>query len=166
MPILPSSTSDQDGGAGDRLGLRGDAEDGVGRHAAAGLLVAPAEGALVHGLAVAQHEGHRAGNAVILGILLQNTVNALKAFLRNCRLAKSERRAQRAEKKGSIKYLSADGIMSPNQSEFRISLGWISYGPAHEYHEPTAVQWPHMFYGTDEGLRLRRGPIHAFHNRP
>ena len=61
--------------AGQRLGLRRDAEDRVGSHAAAGFLVGPAERFLVHRLAVLQHQRHHAGNAVVVDVALQAAID-------------------------------------------------------------------------------------------
>ena len=45
-----------------RLGLRRNAEDGVGRHLSLGLSIRPAEGALVDRLAVLEHQRDGAGD--------------------------------------------------------------------------------------------------------
>ncbi len=65
----------QHGGAGDGLGLRGDAEDGVGGHLPAGFFIAPADGVLVDGLAVVQHQGDGAGDLVLIDILLEQMID-------------------------------------------------------------------------------------------
>ena len=62
--------------AGDRLGLRRETEDGVHGHAPAGFLVAPTYGALVHGLAVAEHQRHGSGDALLVDVLVQHAVDA------------------------------------------------------------------------------------------
>ena len=74
--ILPSSSSDEDRRAGDRLRLRRDAEDRVVGHLAAGFLVAPAEGFLVDWLAIPQHQRHGASDPVVVDVLLKHAVNA------------------------------------------------------------------------------------------
>src|SRR5581483_6391021 len=73
---LPLLHQLQHGGAGDRLGLRSDAEDGVGGHFAARFLIAPADGALVHGLAVAQNEADRSGEAALIDVVVEEMVEA------------------------------------------------------------------------------------------
>src|SRR5262245_40566145 len=61
----------ENGCAGNGLGLRGDAEDRVRRHALVRLLVAPSESALVSWLAVAKHQRDGARDPVLVDILLQ-----------------------------------------------------------------------------------------------
>src|SRR3954463_7462188 len=65
-----------DGRAGDRLGLRRDAEDRVGRHAASRFLVGPTDRALIDGSAIAQHEDHRARDLVLVDVALEELVDA------------------------------------------------------------------------------------------
>jgi hypothetical protein len=79
---LPLLHQDHDRDAGDRLGLRGDAEDGVGGHAPSCLLVAPSHGALVHHASVAHHEPDRPRHLVRVHVLLHEPVNANQAFRR------------------------------------------------------------------------------------
>ena len=71
----PSSISCMNRGAGQRLRLRRDAEDRVGRHSAAGFLVGPAERLLVDDLAVLHHERDDAGDAVGVDISLQAAID-------------------------------------------------------------------------------------------
>ena len=71
------------------FGLRRDAEDRVRRHAPAGFLVAPADGALVDRLAVAQHERDGAGDAVLVDVLLEQRIDARQAI--GCQLGRSRR---------------------------------------------------------------------------
>ena len=66
----------QDGDAGQRLRLRGDAELRVHGHLAAGFAVGPADGALVHGLAVTQHQRHDAGDAAVVDVGVEQRVDA------------------------------------------------------------------------------------------
>ena len=75
----------QDGGAGDGLGLRRDAEDRVRGHLAAGFLVAPADGALVYRLAILQHQCDHARHLAIVHVLLQNLIQPLQPLRRNRR---------------------------------------------------------------------------------
>jgi hypothetical protein len=92
----------EDGRAGESLGLRSDAENGVRRHAAAGFFVGPPEGALVDGLAILEEQDHGAGDAVLLHVAIEQCVEAPQAFSgdavrgsrlggRSCRAAEHER---------------------------------------------------------------------------
>ena len=63
-------------GAGNRLGLRGDAEDRGRRHPPPRFLVAPADRFLVGGLAIAKYERDCAGQPVFVDVLLQHGVDA------------------------------------------------------------------------------------------
>ena len=58
-------------GAGQRLGLRRDAEDRIDGHLAIGFAIGPAERLLVDDLAVLHHEGHDSRHAAGIDILLQ-----------------------------------------------------------------------------------------------
>ena len=82
MPSLPSSISDRIDGAGECLGLRGDAEDGVDRHLPVGFLVGPAERVLVDGLAVLEDQRDGAGDAFLFDLLLEEAVDTLQPLLR------------------------------------------------------------------------------------
>ena len=64
-----------DRGAGQRLGLRRDPEDRVGRHAPARFLVGPAERLLVDDLAVLHHQRDDAGDLVGVDISLQRAID-------------------------------------------------------------------------------------------
>jgi hypothetical protein len=64
------------GHAGERLGLRGDAEHRVRGHAAAGLAVGPPDRALVDRNAVAEHQGDRARDLAAAYRALQGAVDA------------------------------------------------------------------------------------------
>jgi hypothetical protein len=66
----------EDGGAGDRLGLRRDAEHRVGGHRAARLAVDPPDALLIGDLSVAQHQRDRAADAIGVDVLLQKTIDA------------------------------------------------------------------------------------------
>ncbi len=59
--------------------MRGDAEDGVGGHAAAGFFVGPAKGAFVDDFAVLEDEGDGAGEAAIVDELLEEGIEAGEA---------------------------------------------------------------------------------------
>ena len=85
----------QHGGAGDGLGLRRDAEDRVHGHRAAGFLVAPADGAFVDRLAVAQHQRHGAGEPLLVHVALQQRVDAPQALDGEARRAWRRRPATR-----------------------------------------------------------------------
>ena len=71
---------DQDRDAGQRLRLRRDAKDRVGRHLPGGFLVAPADRALIHRAAVAEHQPDRAGNAIVVDVLLEQLVDPRQAI--------------------------------------------------------------------------------------
>ena len=60
--------------------MRRDAEDRVDRHLALRFLVAPAEGVLVHRPAIAQHEPDGAGDAILVDVLLQQSIDAGETF--------------------------------------------------------------------------------------
>ena len=62
-------------GAGQRLGLRRDAEDRIDGHLAIGFAIGPAEGLLVDDLAVLHHEGHDSRHAAGIDILLQPSID-------------------------------------------------------------------------------------------
>ena len=66
--------------ARDRLRLRRDAEDRVGRHPPSRFLVGPADRALVDWLAVTQHQHHRARDLVLVDIALKELVDAGEAI--------------------------------------------------------------------------------------
>ena len=72
----------QDGHAGERLGLRGDAELCVHGHLAAGLLVRPAHGALIDRLAIAQHQRDHARQLAIVHVLIEQRIDARQALHR------------------------------------------------------------------------------------
>ena len=87
----------QDGDAGQRLGLRGDAELGVHGHLAAGLLVGPAHRALIHRFAVAQHQRDDAGDAAVIDIGIEQRVDARQALDREAIAQRVGLRRQRGE---------------------------------------------------------------------
>ena len=72
----------QHGRARERFGLRRDTEDGVRGHLAPGFLVSPTEGAFVCRLAVLEHESDDPGDAVIVDVFLQDTIDALETWRR------------------------------------------------------------------------------------
>ncbi len=70
----------EDADARDRLGLRGNPEDRVGRHPAIGFLVGPADCLLVNRFAVAQHQRRRAADPVFIDVLLEQRVDPLETL--------------------------------------------------------------------------------------
>ena len=92
----------QHGHAGDGLGLRRDAEDRVHGHRAAGFLVAPAHGAFVDRLAVAQHQGDRAGQAVLVHVPLQQGVDAPQSLDGEARAGGGGARRRGARRRGGL----------------------------------------------------------------
>jgi hypothetical protein len=78
----------------DRLRLRRDAENRIGRHAAPGFLVTPPDSAFVHGLAVAQDEHHGAGETLLIHVLLERVIEPGETFCgeaERCRTLSSDR---------------------------------------------------------------------------
>ena len=79
---LPFLDEHQRGNAGDRLGLRRDAEDRVGGHALVRFAVRPADRLLVDDLAVAHHESHGAGDLVVVDVALQRRIDSRETIWR------------------------------------------------------------------------------------
>jgi hypothetical protein len=73
---LPFFDQREHGGTRDGFRLRRDAEDRVHRHPAIGFLVAPTHRLLVDRLAIAQNQGHRAGQPVFVDVALEHGVDA------------------------------------------------------------------------------------------
>ena len=71
---------------GDGLGLRCDAEDVVALEHPTGLVVGHAEGLVVHHLAIAGHQRHRAWNTPLADGLLANGIDAGQPLRRHPRL--------------------------------------------------------------------------------
>ena len=92
----------QHGGAGDGLGLRRDPEDRVHGHRPAGFLVAPADGALVDRLAVAQHQRHGAREPFLVHVALQQRVDAPAAARRRSPRAWRRRPSPRRGRRGEL----------------------------------------------------------------
>ena len=70
----------QNGGAGERFGLGSDAEQRVGRHGTVRLFVAPPDRLLVNGFAVVKNQRDRAGDLLLVDVLLQQAVDAGEAL--------------------------------------------------------------------------------------
>src|SRR5262249_9070800 len=138
----------EDGGAGDRFGLRGDAEDRVRSHLAAGFLVAPAYGALVHGLSVAQNESDGAGDLALVYVFPKDGVQTLEAFGGESPVG-GEKRKKRAGDKAAEFCLEKGGwnippailLQAPYKIEFRI------------HHEEPSCPEDHPF-GIGRGRRM------------
>ncbi len=60
------------------FGLRRDAEDGVGGHAAPGFFVGPADRVFVHRLAVLKHQRDDAGDSVLVNVAVEERVDTAK----------------------------------------------------------------------------------------
>ena len=81
-PLLPEH---HDRGRGDGLGLRCDAENVVALERPAGLIVGHAEGLVVHHLAIAGHQRHRARNTPLANGLLANSIDPGQSLRRHPR---------------------------------------------------------------------------------
>jgi hypothetical protein len=79
---LPFLDQVHDGGAGDRLGLRGYAEQGAARHFAVGFLVREAHCTLVHRLAILQDHGNGSSDLALGHVVVQQPVDPGDAFFR------------------------------------------------------------------------------------
>src|SRR5690606_24958119 len=63
----------------DGLRLRGNAEDGVDPHRIARLAIPPADGLLVHDLAVLEYDGHETRDLLFLDVALEEPIEARAA---------------------------------------------------------------------------------------
>src|SRR5690606_10371122 len=78
-PDAPFLDEHQDGRARDGLRLRGNAEDGVDPHRIARLAIPPADGLLVHDLAVLEYDGHETRDLLFLDVALEEPIEARAA---------------------------------------------------------------------------------------
>ena len=79
---LPFLYKRQDRHARNRLCLRGDTENRIGRHPPLGFFVTPPNGLLIDRLPVLQYQRHCTGDTTLVYVLLQHAVDACETFWR------------------------------------------------------------------------------------